>query len=318
MSTPPDQSTAQPTPRPPVHQASALLLPRPPVMPQPASQANPANAPWLALVGAKGGVGKTTLAVNLALLLARAGHRVLLADLDPGCGNVAVHLRLPIVHDLESAARGECEPRDAVVRGPLGIGVLGGRSGSPALAHDAQLVEQALAAIADAARDFDVVVVDTGAGIGHATLAAARRAELAVAVTTPDPASLTDTYALCKVLHQQGRPLPRLVANRVQSRDDAMRTGARLATVARKFLASEAKLLGWVGDDRLLQLSCHEQRPLALHGQGPALDDLRSLCAAVLAELPPLVRRAVAGNAGGAGAAPRVVRLRPPVFPARG
>ena len=302
---------AQPATPAPRHQASALLQPQPQL--PPASPSQP--APWLALVGAKGGVGKTTLAVNLALLLARAGHRVLLADLDPGCGNVAVHLRLPIANDLEAVARGDCAVADAIVRGPLGLGVLGGRSGSPAFAQDAALVDRALAAIAAAAQAFDVVVVDTGAGIGPATLAAATRADLALAVTTPDPAALTDTYALCKVLHQQCRPLPRLVANRVQSRDDAMRTAARLATVARKFLGTESRLLGWVGDDRLLQLSCTEQRPHALHGQGPALDDLRSLCAAVLADLPAMVRGAVTP----AGApAPRIVRLRPPVVSGRG
>jgi flagellar biosynthesis protein FlhG len=250
------------------------------------------RTPWLVLAGAKGGVGKTTLAVNLALLLARAGHRVLLVDLDPGCGNVDVQLRLPARRSVEDVLDGTCSAAQALVDGPAGVRVLAGRSGSTRLtgAGPSELA-RLLAAIDGLAAAFDVVVADTGAGIGALALAAAERADLVLAVTTPDPAALTDTYALCKVLHLRGRPLPQLVANRVRSRDEAMRTAGRLATVARKFLGSGTTLCGFVGQDPLLELSIAEQRPLALHGQGPAMEDLRSLCAGVLAALPALGRR---------------------------
>jgi flagellar biosynthesis protein FlhG len=275
------------------HQAAGLQIPRPP------------RAPWLAVAGAKGGVGKTTIATNLALLLARAGHRTLLVDFDPGCGNVAVHLRLSAPHDLDAVAAGDVAARDALVDGPGGIRVLLGRSGSTRLAgDDPRARERALRAIADVAREFDVVVFDTGAGIGPATLAVAERADLVLGVSTPDAAALTDAYALCKVLHQRGRPLPRLVVNRARSRDEAMRTAARLATVARKFLAVEAATAGMVADDPLVALSIQDQRPLALFGQGQGLDDLRGVCAAALAALPPLPRRAAA-------ATPRTLQLRP-------
>src|SRR5204862_4069718 len=121
-----------------------------------------------------------------------------------------------------------------------GLQVLAGRSGSPLLASgDAVVLERAFACVRTAALATDVVVCDTGAGIGPATLGTAERADLVLAVTTPDPASVTDTYALCKVLHARGRPLPRLVVNRVRRRDEAMRTAGKLATVANKFLQAE-------------------------------------------------------------------------------
>ena len=124
------------------------------------------TTPWIAVAGAKGGVGKTTLAVNLAILLCRAGYRTLLVDFDPGCGNVAVQLRLSGPRDLEDAAAGACPMRDALVDGPGGIQVLLGRSGSTALAgNDQGLLDHALIATSELARDFDVVVCDTGAGI---------------------------------------------------------------------------------------------------------------------------------------------------------
>jgi flagellar biosynthesis protein FlhG len=263
-------------------QAQGLVLPRPPVN----------NTPWLAVAGAKGGVGKTTLAVNLALLLARAGHRTLLVDFDPGCGNVAVHLRLAGRRDLDDLAAGTCSAREALIDGPGGLRVLTGRSGSTTFAGgDRAAIDRALAAVTSLAPSFDIVVLDTGAGIGPATLAVAAQANRVLAVTTPDAAALTDTYALCKVLHLQGRELPRLVVNRTPTREAAMQTANRLGTVARKFLARDISLCGWISADDQFAQSIAEQRPLALAATSPAQDELRGLCAAALAGLPPLARR---------------------------
>ncbi len=264
-----------------------------------------AATPWLAVAGAKGGVGKTTLAVNLALLLQRAGHRTLLVDFDPGCGNVAVHLRLAGRRDLDDVAAGLCTARDALVDGPGGIRVLNGRSGSTRFAGgDTSGIQQALDAVGALASAFDIVVCDTGAGIGPATLAVAARSDLVLSVTTPDAAALTDTYALCKVLHQRGQALPRLVVNRVDSREQAMQTAAKLGTVAQKFLAREVSLCGWVAQDPQFAQSVVAQRPLALGSGSRAHDDLRGLCAAVLAALPSVGRRQPPMNV-------TQVRLRP-------
>lgn len=263
------------------HQARGLLLPRP----QP--------APWLAIAGAKGGVGKTTLAVNLALLLARSGHRTLLVDFDPGCGNVGVHLRLAARRDLDDVANGSCSAAAALVDGPAGVRVLTARSGATTFAGDDHgPIGAALAAVAGLAPSFDVIVADTGAGLGPATLAVTARADLALAVTTPDAAALTDTYALCKVLHQRGLSLPRLVVNRASTHESAMQTAARLGAVARRFLDREVALCGWISADERFPLSVAEQRPVALAAASPAQDELRALCAAALAQLPALGRRA--------------------------
>ena len=279
-------------------QARGLLLPRPPAA---------AATPWLAIAGAKGGVGKTMLATNLALLLARAGHRTLLVDFDAGCGNVAVHLRLTPRHDLDDVVAGTSTAAGALADGPGGLRVLLGRSGSTLLTGDDDAPRQrALRAIADASRAFDVVVVDTGAGIGTTTLAVLERADLVLSVTTPDAAALTDAYALAKVLHRRGRPLPPLVVNRAKTRDDAMRTATRMTAVARKFLGEPVSLCGWIADDAHVAASIDDQRPVVLAGESQALADLRAVCAAALASLPPL-RRGAAASAR----SPRTVLLRP-------
>jgi len=253
----------------------------------------PAATPWIAVAGAKGGVGKTTIAVNLAILLAKAGYRTLLADLDPGCGDVGVHMRLSARKDLDDAAAGDCSVREALVPGPAGISVLLGKPGSTQFAAD-QSMEPLLREISEVARSFDVVIADTGAGIGPATMSVAQRANIVLAVTTTDAPALTDTYALVKILHHRGHELPRLVLNRTKSHDDASRAAAKLTAVTRKFLGKTTEMCAHICQDSLLELSVSEQRPLAVFGQGPAVEDLRALCAGMLAAIPNTRRRSEA------------------------
>lgn len=149
-----------------------------------------------------------------------------------------------------------------------------------------------------------MVVFDTGAGLGPATMAIAERADLLLGVTTPDAAALTDAYALCKVMHLRGRPLPRLVVNRVASRDEAMRTAAKLTAVSRKFLGAETAFFGHVGNDARIERAVQQQQPGNALGNGHGGDDLRALAATILATMPPLARRRAPLDL-------RQVRLRP-------
>ena len=246
--------------------------------------------PWVAITGAKGGVGKTMLAVNLALMIAQRGQRTLLVDLDPGCGNVTVHLRASPRWFLDDVVDGECTLEEAMDRGPCGLEILSSRSGSLTL-NDPDGIDAVLRAIAQFAGDFDVVIFDTGAGIGPAVLAVAEHADLVLGTSTPEPGALTDAYALCKQLHLRNRPLPKLLVNRAYTQDVAMKTAGRLQTVCRRFLGQDCELFAWVRADQALELSVMEQRPFALDGRGPAAQDLQGLCAATLSALPPMPQR---------------------------
>ena len=264
------------------HQARGLMTQPPPTL--------VTAAPWLAITGGKGGVGKTTLAVNVAILAARSGRRTLLVDLDPGLGNVDVHLRLAPRYTVEDLADGACSPAEAVVTGADRLGVLSAASGSTRLASgDARFVERVLETVARAARAYELIVCDCGAGIGPAVLATAARANAVWAVTTPEPAAVTDAYALCKLLAAAGR-LPNLVVNRVANRNDAMRTATRLSSVCRKFLGQPLRTAGWIDADRALERSVIEQTPFALHGDGPTFASLRALTADALSRLPATAR----------------------------
>ena len=258
-----------------------------------------AHVPFVAITGAKGGVGKTLVATNLALLLAQQGYKTLLVDLDPSCGNVDVHLRIARTRGIDDIVTGACAPHEACVEAPFALRVLAGRSGSPVLLDaSTELQDRTFAAIERAAEGYDVVVCDTGAGLGAFSMRAAERADLAIAITTTDPSAITDAYAQCKLLHARGKQLPKLLINGVASRDEAMRTAGKFAAVCRKFLGHEATFFGSLSRDVELERSAHEQRPLALafgdaarHASKP-VSELRALCAALLANLPTLPRRA--------------------------
>lgn len=265
-------------------QEPAVRIPRP-------------GAPWIAVSGGKGGVGKTTISVNLALLLQRSGHRVLLVDLDPGLPNVDVQLRLPVQFSLEDVAQGHTSAEDALLEGPHGLRVLAGRSGSDWLSGGGrEAASLAIRTVERLSDQFDIVIVDTGAGIGPAVMAAAARADVVLGITTPDPASITDAYALCKVLLREGHGLPHLVINHVKSRDHALSTVARLGRVTEQFLGASVPHAGWLRRDVLVERSTVDQRALALHGTGPVMEDLRALAAGTLSALPQLPKRSGRGR----------------------
>ena len=209
--------------------------------------------PLVAFTGGKGGVGKTTLTANVGVALARARKRVLAVDADFGLANLDVVLGLRPQRTVEAFFESGAELGDCVARGPGGLAVLAGASGSATLAHsDRRRRTRFFGALAELASSYELVLADCPAGIGPDVLSTCARADHVLAVTTPDPAAATDAYGVVKALDSWSTeravdvPTPEVVVNLVTSAAEAERVAGGVRGVCERFLARSPLLGGWV------------------------------------------------------------------------
>ncbi|MGF1465940.1 MAG: P-loop NTPase [Sandaracinaceae bacterium] len=200
----------------------------------------------LAVTSGKGGVGKTQVAANLAVGFALEGRRVLLLDADLGLASLDLTLGLAPEADLLSALNGERTLEQVLCEGPSGVHLIPACPGRYDMANlDAAERGRLWTLVTDVARPFDVLLIDTGAGIGSNAVGFASYAHDVLLVATPDPASLRDGYAMVKVLHRRaGHDRVLLVANQVQGDREGAAVHARMDGIVRRFLDVD---LGYVG-----------------------------------------------------------------------
>jgi len=243
----------------------------------------------IAVTSGKGGVGKTHISANLAVLAAKAGRRVLLVDADLGLANADIVLGICPTRHLGHLLDGSATAEEVLTEGPRGIRVLGASSGIQSLTNLTD--EQKLALVSSFATlddRFDLVIVDCGAGIGDNVLFFAGAAQEALLVVSPEPTSLSDAYATVKVLSQDaGVTHFSVVANQAvdfQGRD----VFRRLTQVTDRFLDARLKYLGNVPRDEDLPRAVRVQQPLVeLYPRSPASRALSVLCDALLTSQPP-------------------------------
>jgi flagellar biosynthesis protein FlhG len=204
--------------------------------------------PTLAVASGKGGVGKSHVALSIALSLADLGRKILLIDGDMGLANLHILCGVHPVHDLDDVLAGRCGPQDALLSLEAGVDLLPAASGVAHLSAlpVAQLRELSLA-LSKLQSGYDLAVVDTGAGIGDTTLNLVLASDRLLVVTTPEPTAQADAYALMKVLQSHRRDLPaKLCVNLASSEEEAVRTSSRLSQVCARFLGWEPTSAGWI------------------------------------------------------------------------
>lgn len=247
----------------------------------------------IALASGKGGVGKSCLALNLAILMSAAGRRVALVDADLALANLDIMLDVDVSVDLSRVIEGSAPIAEVVVDLPCGVQFVPGASGLAGLA-DLTALERARLQdeLSGLEADNDIIVIDCGAGIGPAVLSLAGAADVAVVVTTPEPTAMTDAYALIKVLARTGLPgRVVVVANMVSGRAEGRETTRRIAKVAGEFLGVVVAEGGSVPSDVRMAEAVRQRQPLVLlRPHSAAVRHLASI-ASMLCEDPAQAER---------------------------
>ncbi len=254
------------------------------------------------LSSGKGGVGKTSLTVNLAFALAQKGLRVLVVDGDLGLANVDVLLGLQVKTTIQDVLDRDADPQEVVVYLEPHLGVLPSSSGVPDLANLGPEDHQQLGSILQPiAQHFDFILVDTAAGIGPSVLWFNTFVDYNILVLTPDPTAMTDAYALIKVLSRDyHRKTFHLLLNQVKNEAEARQVYEHLARVASHFLNLNLEYLGAVPQDATVSKGVRQQQPfIKIAPQSKAALAIFSQAERLrgwAAQKPP---RKTAGEAGG-------------------
>ncbi len=255
-------------------------------------KARPAGLPLrvIAVASGKGGVGKTHIACNLALLAARTGRRVLVIDADLGLANADIVMGIEPHRHLGHLLDGSAPLQEVLAPGPEGVHVLAASTGVQELTRldDAQKLR--LVTALDFIEDqYDLVLIDCGAGIGDNVLFFAGAAQEALLVALAEPTSLTDAYAAVKVLSQQaGVERFQVVVNQVPSELHGREVWEKLTGVTDRFLNARVSYLGHLPRDENLQRALMAQKPVVqLFPRSPSSRGLQVLADKLLDRAPP-------------------------------
>lgn len=221
----------------------------------------------IAVTGGKGGVGKTSIAINLAIALSRTGSKVCLFDGDTSLANTNVMLGLYPSYTLEHLFTGERSIQEIVINGPEGIQIVPGASGvAQCVELDVGQQQRLVTSIRSIEKHYDYMLVDTAAGIGPTVLHFIAASQVALIVITPEPTSLTDAFSLLKILKRRGyRRKAQVVVNMAANPTQAKKAYTRFSRAVDKYLDLSVEYLGSVWMDESMRNAVATQRPVALY-----------------------------------------------------
>lgn len=221
------------------------------------------GARLIAVTSGKGGVGKTNLVVNLGLCLVEMGLRVAILDADMGLANVDILIGQVPQYNLSHVLLGDKRLEEIIIDGPRGLKVLAGGSGITELADLSQWkLEQFLLSLRALDSMFDIILVDTGAGISRTVLGFVLSATEVVVMTTPDPTAITDAYGIIKIIANKS-PDTRMgvVVNMVEGAKQASNVYEKLRMVVQRFLGLELLYYGFIPDESIVREAVRRQVP---------------------------------------------------------
>jgi flagellar biosynthesis protein FlhG len=211
----------------------------------------------VSVASGKGGVGKSVLTVNLALAAKRMGYSVLILDGDLGMANVDVLLGLSAKHNISDVLEGKVSLKNILIEGPLGMKIIPSGSGVSKLTSLSYVERlQIMEEIEGLDETFDIVIIDTGAGIAENVTHLNAIADDIVVVTNSEPHAMTDAYAFIKVMHENyDKKRFNLVVNMTKYQEESHRVHNTISEVAKKFLGVKIDLLGNIPFDVAIKRS---------------------------------------------------------------
>ncbi len=224
------------------------------------------RATVIAVTSGKGGVGKSNIAVNLAIQLAGVGKKVVLLDADLGLANADVLCNIDLPWNLSHVIARKKDLSEVLVKVPGGFSLIGGASGLARMADLSDGDRQRLiTALAELEEQADVILIDTGAGISPSVLSFTRAADHVLVVTTPEPTAITDAYAVIKVLSRdQSDRRVSLLVNQVRSAHEGRVVHERISKVARQFLSVSVFDAGYVFADEQVPAAVRRRTPFVI------------------------------------------------------
>ncbi|MCH5294629.1 MAG: MinD/ParA family protein [Treponema sp.] len=218
----------------------------------------------IAITSGKGGVGKTNLAVNMAIAYGQLGKKVILIDGDLGMANVNVLLNIVPQYNLMNVINHQKKMSEIILDTEFGIRFIAGASGFSKIANlskdELDYFANEFASLSNA----DIIIIDTGAGVANNVLQFVAAADEVYVVTTPEPTAITDAYGIIKIITTElvNREINlKLLVNRVHSADEGKRISERIITIVGQFLNYKVDYIGFVYDDPVVQASVIRQKP---------------------------------------------------------
>src|SRR5512137_2026801 len=237
----------------------------------------------IAVSSGKGGVGKTNIAINLALAYAQLGKRVIVMDADLGLANVNVLLGVIPRYNLYHLIRKQKSLTDILVDTSYGIQIIAGASGFSKIANLTEEERRDFIAELAVLSNADVLIIDCAAGVSNNVISFIAAADDAIIVTTPEPTAITDAYGIIKIIATEIENLDlglKLVVNRVKSVVEGKKVAERVINIAGQFLNLKVDYLGFVYEDPVVHAAVVRQKPfLAMEPRSKAAACVRHLVA---------------------------------------
>ncbi|MCQ2594728.1 MAG: MinD/ParA family protein [Treponemataceae bacterium] len=221
----------------------------------------------ITVTSGKGGVGKTNIAVNLAIAYAQTGKKVILIDADLGLANVNVILNMVPQFNLYHVITKQKKMSEIILPTEFGIKIIAGANGFSRIANLNEEDRMNFIHEFETLSSADIIIIDTSAGISNNVLGFVEAADEVLIVTTPEPTAITDAYGMIKIIATETDSLKlnlKLVVNRVHSSAEGRKISDRMTTIVGQFLNCKVEYMGFIYDDPVVSQSVVRQKPFII------------------------------------------------------